>query len=213
MERFPKSSLLIQSQFLISQQVSGKIVPSDSEKVQAKKIWQFKTEEEDVTLNITVDSLDISSSKHKTYNNKGEENKFRETISFIVNSFFEIIPLNKISKMGLRYLDDCPLPDDLTKESFLDYYNSFINFSNIEDIKSVNEFGFNITMKKDDLTIIYKEKLLKKNDRYKYDLDFDGQAMNIPVSEYLDKLDSLHDEITSCYHNIIKEPVIKLMNS
>ena len=214
MELFPKSSLLIQNQFLLAQQTADKTISPSENRIQTKKIWQFKTEQEDVTLNISMDSLDITSDKHKTYNNQGADNKFRDVVAFVVDKFLEMIPLIRISRMGLRYIDECPLPEPLTTESFLEYYNTFINFSAIVDIKNVNEMGAAIVIKKaDNLNVIYKENLLKNNDAYKYTLDFDGQALNISSTEYLSKLDVLHDEITSYYHKIIKEPVIKIMNT
>jgi uncharacterized protein (TIGR04255 family) len=213
MDRFPKSQLLIQNQFLLAKQLANKIItPPPEERIHTKKIWQFKTEKEDVTLNITMDSLDISSTKHKTYNNPGSEDKFRDTVQFVVSKFLEVIPLIRISKMGLRYVDECPLPAELTNASFLEYYNSFINFSKIDDIKNINEMDFGVVLKKGDLAVIYKEKLKKNNDVYEYNLDFDGQASNIATDQYLNTLDKMHNEITACYHDIIKEPVIKIMN-
>ncbi len=212
MERFPKSALLIQNRFLITQTINQSPI-ENQQRTQTKKIWQFKTQEEDVTVNISSDTLDIVSEKHKTYNNETSENKFRDSIQFVMGKFLEVIPLIMVSRVGLRYIDDCPLPDDLTKESFYEYYNSFINMSNIPDIKGVDLLDFTSVVRDSELILRYKETLQKVNDKYKFSLDFDGQISNFHASSYLSKTDAIHHTIANWYEKAIKEPVIKIMQS
>ena len=213
MEKFPISALLISNQFLLAQG-PGIVIPTDKDQgFPTKKIWQFKTQEEDVILNITSDSLDITSLKHKTYNNSTSASKFRDTIEFVVDIFLKLIPLIKITKVGLRYLDDCPLPPELSITSFNQYYNSSINFYHIKDIKTVDLLVFNSTIKESGMTIIYRETLAKVADKHKYELDFDGQLNDIAASDYLVCADKIHQNIADWYENVIKEPVIKIMQN
>jgi uncharacterized protein (TIGR04255 family) len=211
MQKFPVSNLLIQRQFLVAQTVNKNPLAEIESQAATKKIWQFKSQEEDVQLDISVDSLSLLSMKHKTYNNEGSANKFRDTISFVMKEFLEIVPLFRISRIGLRYLDECPLPEELTKESFSSYYNSFINFSNIENITNADLLEFSSVTHHGEMIVRYKESLKKDNNVTKYSLDFDGQMLNIPQTEYLEKLDIIHEKIADWYESIIKEPVKKIM--
>ena len=54
-------------------------------------------------------SLDITSGYHKTYNHEGVE-KFRDIIELAVGKFFKVISLPIINRIGLRYVDECPIP-------------------------------------------------------------------------------------------------------
>ena len=214
MERFPKSTLLIQNQVVFSQSatIEGKInMPSNEHMPGTKKIWQFKTDDESVTLNITADTLDISSSKHKTYNNANSDSKFRDTIEFVVSNFLKIIPLFSINRIGLRYLDDCPLPENLSNNSFLEYYNSSINFLKIDDVNNSATLLFYSNTIIDGVTVQYKEQLSKIDNKYEYKLDFDGQNANIISSNYLAITDHIHDVIVKQFEDAIKEPVLKIM--
>jgi len=212
MEKFPKSALLIQNRFLIAQGINNGPI-ENQQGTQTKKIWQFKTQEEDVTVNISSDTLDIISEKHKTYNNESADNKFRDTIKYVMDKFLELIPLIMVTRIGLRYIDECPLPDALTKASFYEYYNSFMNLSGIEDLSSVELLDFTSMIRKSELVLRYKETLQKADGKYKYLLDFDGQISNFSASLYLGKSDEIHEMISDWYERAIKEPVIKIMQS
>lgn len=213
MGRLPKSALLIQNEIIIPINPNKDSKSENENRPRAKKIWQFKSQEEDVILNISSDSLEIISTKHKTYNNDTSDAKFRDIISFLVGEFLNLIPLFLISKIGLRYIDDCPIPEKLTKETFLEYYNSFINFSNVNQLEEIDVLDFTLISRSDGLFLRHRETLQKKPDGvFKYSMDFDGQMNNIKASTYLDQLDLIHQKIADLFQNVIKEPVIKIMN-
>jgi uncharacterized protein (TIGR04255 family) len=81
---------------------------NESESPTIQKIWNFGSED-GVELNIHTDSLDISSTLHKTYNNKTVAIRFRDAVEFAMNSFLEVVNIPKINRIGLRYIDECPV--------------------------------------------------------------------------------------------------------
>lgn len=215
MSKFPKSKLLFKQQFAFLQSIQiPKTQDSESEAQTINKIWQFKNEEEDITVNITSGSLDISSNRHKTYNNPNvsEDEKFRETISFVVNGFLKIIPLLKISRIGLRYIDKCPLPNDLTIETFSQYYNTSIDFEKVKinKISMIESLHSEILINRANNVRVKRVEIFSPSIP-EYILDIDGMALGINSGEYLNCLDKIHDEISFCFENSLNEPVFEIM--
>ena len=85
LDRFPESDLLFQKQIVFVAGADPKDTAlAEREKHDAEgveKIWRFKSEF-GVEMNIRSGSLDMSSTSHKTYNNLGSENRFRDLIEF-----------------------------------------------------------------------------------------------------------------------------------
>ena len=148
MEKFPHSQLLIRRHFFIGElDASHKTeeVAKESNVDAVKKIWQF-TSDDGVTLNILQDSLDINSTTHKTYNNPSEALKFRDIIKFVLDAFLRQTQLQIISRIGLRYIDECPVPNK-TNEIFQQYYNTSFPISRFP-IENASEMRFVATVKR-----------------------------------------------------------------
>jgi len=209
MREFPKSSLLFRRQFLLADVgPEGRLEELPKlDKESGKKIWQFESEK-NYKLSVLTDSLDITSEYHKTYNGD-YPNKFRDVIEFALKSFFEVTSIPLVNRIGLRYIDECPLPskDNRTFES---YYNSVFPIDRF-NIADVNEMSFRTVTKRNNFNIIYAETLQKIKDEYKLILDFDGFALNIPFGECLRVTDELHRLISEEYERTIKEPVYDYM--
>lgn len=210
MKEFPESNLLFRRQVVfVDAGPDAKIdeLPSDL-KEQGKKIWQFKSSK-GYNLSVTNDSLDITSEYHKTYNNPSSDNKFRDVIKLVLDSFFSVIAIPIINRIGLRYIDECPVPSK-DNETFSSFYNTNlpINRFNISDAK---EMLFRCVTSRGDYNLGYVE-LFKMDDKeYKLILDFDGYANDINTSDCLDVLDRLHDLIADEFEKTIKEPVYEYM--
>jgi uncharacterized protein (TIGR04255 family) len=173
-----------------------------------KKIWEFQSPKK-FTLNVTNNSIDLNSKFHKTYNNEGGE-KFRDILKFTLDNFLKVIPIPKINRIGLRYIDECPIINKSTA-TFVEYYNSTFptNRFAIEDAKSM---VFNTNIKKGDIDIIYTEALLIKDDnKCVLIIDIDGSIINIVPEKYLEITDELHRLISLEYERTIKEPVYEYM--
>jgi len=210
MEEFPESSLILRRQLVFADiGPEGKIEspPPDLGKEAVKKIWQFKSEKK-VELNILNDSLGISSQYHKTYN-LGDRDKFKDIIGFVLRHFFEVVSIPIIKRIGLRYIDECPIPSK-DNETFKSWYNSVFPLDRF-NLADVDEMTFRTKVKKDGYYLRYEESLKKEKDEYKLILDFDGFAENINSKDYLDVTDKLHEIILAEYEDKIKEPVYEYM--
>lgn len=210
MKEFPESALIIQKQFVIVD-IGSKTklddISSDLDK-ETGKIWQFKSKK-DFQLNVLGNSLDISSQYHKTYNLEGGH-KFRDIIMFVLERFFKFASIPIINRIGLRYIDECPIPSKNNKK-FKSYYNSTFPLKRF-NLADANEMNFNTTIKKDKYYLRYIESLKKVgNEQHKLILDFDGFAENISSKDYLKVTDKLHAIISKEFEKTIKEPVYKYM--
>lgn len=210
MDEFPESDISYRKRlFLVDKgkKIDSKELEDLSEKEYARKIWEFKSPK-DVTLNIMSDSIDISSSHHITYN-LGTGDKFRDVIKLVIDNFIEIITIPIINRIGLRYVDDCPIPS-LKHTEFKKWYNTCFPLNEFT-MKESEEFFFATIIKKDECYLRYIEALNNKKDEKKYTLDFDGYALNIKRDKYLDVTDKLHSIISKQYENVIKKPVKEYM--
>ncbi|MBK6938803.1 MAG: TIGR04255 family protein [Planctomycetes bacterium] len=71
-------------------------------------MWRFD-DTQGTTLSLETNSLSIVSTKHTTYNTPGTH-PFRETIEFAVGAFLEVAQLQSFLRIGLRYVNECPVP-------------------------------------------------------------------------------------------------------
>jgi uncharacterized protein (TIGR04255 family) len=213
MDEFPESQLGFSRQFLVMN-VGPTGKPEDIIKDQqdgVKKIWTFKSPKK-YQMNVTSDSLDITSEYHKTYKNPASDNKFRDVIELALKNFFEITKIPSIKRVGLRYIDQCPIKakDNVT---FRTYFNTTlpIDVFNLKDAKSMN---FEVLTKKGDYDFHYSEALII-DDKKEYSLimDFDGSAQNIKFENVLKCTDGIYDLISSEWKNRIKEPLRQYMRS
>lgn len=212
MEEFPHSHLVFRKSVTIADigpEVKIADIQSSLDLPQetGRKIWQFKSDK-DFTLNVLTDSLDINSKFHKTYNLEGGE-KFRDIIEFVLKRFFKITSIPIINRIGLRYIDECPI---LSKDNdtFRSYYNTAFPLDRFS-LSDATEMDFRTVVRRGQYYLIYNESLRNGEDEYRLNLDFDGFAINIPAKDYLKVTDDLHDLILNEYENTIKEPVYEYM--
>lgn len=210
MKEFPQSALLYRRQIIfadIGPKVRIEDLQGDSDKEAGQKIWQFKSNK-NFQLSVLSDSLDITSQYHKTYNLEGGD-KFRDIIEFALGRFFEVTSIPIINRIGLRYIDECPIRSK-DNEAFRSYYNSVFPLDRF-NLADANEMDFKTIVKKNDHYLRYIESLQKVKDTYKLILDFDGFAENITSEDYLKVTDDLHTIISEEYEKTIKEPVYQYM--
>ena len=209
MEEFPDSSLIFKAPIAFTN-VGSKgeySLPPGFEEEVGNKIWEFESEK-DYKLNISSNSVVIISKYHKTYNLDNED-KFRDIIEFVVDSFLEVMPIPTINRIGLRYIDECPLPIK-DNETFSKYYNSVFPIERF-NLSDASEMDFKTMIKVEDYYLRYVESLQKVDDEYKLILDFDGFAEKIDPNEYLEVTDALHEIIVQEYFETINEPVLEHM--
>lgn len=218
MEKFPNSELLLKTQFTIGE-ISA---PEDridnylknykekfpGESPSVVQSWQFKSEN-NVILNVSNDSLSLSSTAHKTYD-KIKDNSFRDIISYAIDNFLKITNIPILLRIGLRYIDQCPLPNDSKK--FKSYYNSIFPFSRFK-IEETENINFRILVKRKDFFLRYLEKNVIIDNEPFLILDYDAYAERIKSNNYINVSDKLHKIISDEYKKTIKEPIYEIMRS
>lgn len=212
MEKFPESALIFRQQLLLAdlppEEGLKDLIDESRHDSFGNKIWQFRSSN-NYKLNILSDSLDITSEFHKTYNNLKVENRFRDIIEFVLDKFFSIVKVPIINRIGLRYIDECPIPSKDNK-TLIKYYNSAFPTKRFK-IENADKMDFITTINKNGFKLRYVESLQKINEEYKLILDFDGYSNNISSKDYLNILDKLHEQISEEYEKTIKDPVYKYM--
>ena len=205
-KEFPNSNLLYRRQILFADLgPKAKFEPPPEEA--GAKVWEFKSDKQ-YSLNVTSNSLYIVSEHHKTYDLEGGD-KFRDAIKFALDNFLEVTAIPIINRVGLRYIDECPLPSK-NNETFSLYYNSAFPIDRFS-IADANEMFFRTVVKRGDYNLIYMETLQKQKDEYKLILDFDGFAEKVKSENYLEVTDRLHEIISDEYEHTIKKPVYEYM--
>lgn len=205
---YPKSELLYRRNIVFADLgPKGDFKPLEEDV--GKKIWEFSSDDKGSKISITTNSLTIISEHYKTYN-LDNAHKFRDAIKSVVNSFIEIMGLSVFSRIGLRYIDECPVPA-MNNEQFKSYYNSTFPIDRF-NMTDVIEMVFRTVVRRGSLNLIYIE-ALRKNDQnvYKLILDFDGFAKDIPSKDFLNVVDEMHRLISAEYETTIKEPVYEYM--
>jgi len=207
MERFPESQLGIRRNVLIADfgpEGFPAGFPDDSQAAPVGKIWSF-TSPEGVALNVQNDSLDISSKTHKTYNNKDAPYRFRDMIQYALDRFLAVAKIPLIHRIGLRYVDDCPIPAR-TNDAFAAWYKTAFPLARFP-MPDIDEMHFRTCVKRGDHFVRYAESLSQEAGRWKYTIDSDAFAVRIPAVDYLKVTDALHDLLVAEYEASIQQPV------
>ncbi len=211
MAAFPKSALLLRRGVLIADVGSRaqlENIAEDASNLASVKIWNFKSEK-GTELNVHNDSLDISSTLHKTYSNPREDNRFRDTIEYAVGQFLEVTQIPKLTRIGLRYIYERPVPAKQTN-AFQKYYNTMFPLKRFP-VENALKLAFEARVEKGDRFLRFIESFEDVEGELKFILDFDGYAEGVPAGEYLTVTDELHKLISKEYEASIKEPVREYM--
>lgn len=211
MDRFPESQLIFKQPLFVTKAATDSDIQdstNDHEMSGVQKMWQFESTD-GIKLNVNTDSIDMSSESYKTYNNKAASNRFRDAIQFAIESFLEIVNIPKMNRVGLRYVDECPIQEETTA-FFRSWYNSSLPLDrfSLEDALTMK---FLAETKKDGNTLIFSETIMKRDGSLKYTLDFDAISQNINSSEYLTTTDALHDIISAEFENCGKPPFVEYL--
>lgn len=208
MGQFPESKLIFRRQLLFADVGPEGKLQNIPDQMQGRKIWHFESKEKH-EINVLTNSLAISSDHHKTYNNPASTKKFRDVIEFVSSKFFEVISIPIINRVGLLYIDECPLPSKNNK-TLKEYYNSTFPIERypIDDAIGMH---FETQTKRGNHNLIYRETLVKKNEDFKLILNFDGYETNVPSKDIIRVTDELHEIIETEYFNTIRDPVKKYM--
>lgn len=206
LEIFPQSSLIFSKDIFFTVGSGSQVKPENENDV-ATKIWQFSTEK-DVKMNIQTNSLDIVSTQHKTYS-MGDGDKFRDLIQFSLDRFFKLVRIPIINRIGLRYIDHCPILKK-DNETYMSYYDTCFPLTRFS-LETADTMDFKVVTKRGEYILAYRESVLTKDNEFKLILDFDGSALKAKPEDYLSITDSLHKLIADEFKRTAKEPLKEYM--
>lgn len=201
MDEFPKSSQIIAQSVVIG----GDKASVNGENIEKPTtIWQFENETGKTKISIRSNRLNIISQEYKSYNNPDVDNRFRDLITGIVPTFLKIVPIKNFSRIGIRYIDHCPL-EKLNNEYFKTFYIPIIDI-NTYKIEDTIENYVSIRTKRDDYYLLFQCGIRQFEGKYKYYLDYDGYANNIEADNFIGVADELQKMIKKEYYlNITEE--------
>lgn len=215
MKEFPESKLIMEQQFrfMIGSPASG-TKPADAKDAEgessgASKIWQFASPA-GVKLSLKSNSLLLASETYKSYDSPEAEHRFRDSIKFAIDNFLRLVPLPMFTRIGLRYVDHCPLPPSM--EQFEEWYNSSFPLGRFPITDAIELQTVTRVKKSQNHHLIFRE-TFNTNEAVPFVLDFDGYAENVPAAEYLSVTDDLHTLISQEFKASIKQPVIEFMRA
>lgn len=208
MKDYPESVQLLKKSFVItSESDQEKLAQLATEaKDDVRQIWQFKSKS-GVVVNVTTESLSLQSESHKSY--RLGDLRFRDAIDSVCGKFLEITKLPLLNRVGLRYIDDCPVPESL--DQFPHFYNSTFPTSRFPlDATDVSQFT--TLASRGPYKLRYVESFQKAEDGKKsFTLDFDASSTDLATERLMETTDQLHDLISEEYEKTIKEPVYQHM--
>jgi len=211
MPKFPESKLLIRANIILADfgpEVKAENLPKDRDSLAQKKIWSFRSES-GIELNLLTDSLNLQSTVHKTYNSDSVSaaERFRDTIDFVLSRFFKIFSVPIVTRIGLRYIDECPVPP---LGDFEKWYSTTLPCGRFPLSDSV-ESKVVSRVKRGEYFFTYNELFRATKDAMTLTLDFDSYAERIESEKCLEVTDHLHEIISEEYEKTLKEPVFAYM--
>jgi uncharacterized protein (TIGR04255 family) len=212
MSRFPTSELSLQKAVVFAQgtdqaAIQKALVESEHEGT-TRKIWLFKSTD-DVTVEVKQDSLTLTTTSHKSY--RSGPTPFREVINFILDAFFKTTGIPIVLRIGMRYIDECPLPE-LSTAKLREYYNTALPVDRFP-IDGASEMAFRTQVPRGLRKLRYMETIVTSSTGQHVVLDFDASSENVPSATVLAVADELHQIIRSEFEATIKEPVLAHMRT
>jgi len=210
MEKYPQSKLLMQKKLFLADigpeaNIEDAINTSDGV---IKKIWEFKSENL-VKVQVTEDNIALTSEFHKTYRNESANFRFRDELEFVMGVFLDVFPLPRFTRVGLRYIDECPVPGR-SNVDFEKHYNTAFPLNRF-DLADACELQIRAVVQRGDHKLRYFEKYDVSEGEDLLIMDFDAFAENVPAGDYLKTTDKLHEIVSEEFKNSVKEPILEFM--
>ena len=211
MKEFPESALVFRRQVVFAdlgpavkdQDVAEQLVGEPG-----RKIWQFKSPQ-GFQLNVLGNSLNIASNFHKSYSNPEAEHRFRDVIEFVLDNFLEVMRVPALGRVGLRYINECPVPRKDT-DTFREYYDSVFPLGRFA-LEDATELLFRAVVARREYSLRYSETLRTEAGGLKLIIDLDAFTQAIESKRCLSVVDDLHKLIRQEFLRTIREPVIEYM--
>lgn len=209
MKSFPKSEVVVRRQFILADVTKGQVLDEMPESG-ARKIWKF-TSDSGVVLELQADSLTLSSEHYSSYASGVLEEQFREVIHFAVGTFLDVTRVPILDRIGLRYVDHCPIKST-SNMSFSRLYASCLPIRRFP-LHEVTDAAVGVVVTLDKgYGLTYKEQYVPRDHKLILDIDAYYGPLSNPV-EYLSIADELHVITSREFWLTAKEPLKDYMRS
>jgi uncharacterized protein (TIGR04255 family) len=211
MRKFPESQLQVHRKVMIAEIETGKSNEKSRESddlPETRKIWRFISPD-GVILNIQSNSLDLSSETHKSYNHPDASPRFREIIEYVLHNFLKIAKVPLFTRIGLRYIDHCPVMR-LTDKWFRSYYRTTLPIERFA-LKDAVSLQTTSVVHRGKYDLRFQETLKRVEGSPSITLDYDGSAKDVETVRTMETTDDLHDLIYSEWQETINDGLRKYM--
>jgi len=168
LDEFPKSSQQVLSS--VTFDAEGIAVKDETNKPVLN--WVFEDSNGKTKIIVKLDRLIINSMQYKSYDSHPTD-KFRDVISQVVGKFRKHVPIKRFNRIGLRYVDRCPL-DDFTNNGFCRFYNPVIDINKFK-VENLIESLVRIRTKKPPYYLLFQSGI----EYAQYHVDIDLNQANI----------------------------------
>jgi len=211
MPRFPHTKAMSQRGFIFARSTDSDQIREIADKQRGddiERIWTF-SDDEGITVEVKTSALTIVSKKHKSF--RHGDDSFRSLIRFVLDQFLEEIPIPLVSRLGLRYVDECPFPE-LTTASFKSYFNTCLPVDRFH-VEDCIDMTLIAVARRESPHLRYSETIQSNDKEQKLVLDMDAFSEALPVDGIMAGLDELHRLLRENFEHTIKEPVINYMRT
>lgn len=209
--RFPKSQLVVQRQFLIASAESGKDLGEVPE-TGTRKIWKFESESTGYDLQLASDTLSLHSSHHNSYAHGDADRRFRDLIDFGLSSFLKVVQVPFFNRVGLRYVDSCPVRSRSTR-TFRSWYNSCLPCKRFP-VETLDTATVGVVRKLDaGYFLKYQERFAEESGILSLEIDIDAWHTQVKREDYLTTTDALHELCSEEFRTTAKTPLLEYMRS
>ena len=217
MEKFPEANLKYEQQYVITkvgekaEQLAG-INDSEEENKFNIKTWEFISEDGTKVI-ITSNNLIVTTTSYTSYNSKEADKRFRDTLKYILDAFFEEVRLTIINRIGLRYINEFKLE---TKTN--EFYNNFVKTTFPTEkfkIEDANLIHFQSNVNVGDIKLNFVERfIVDQNQENKLIFDIDASLEKQKTENEkikIDDIDRLHDLIDENFFSVLNDKAIEDM--
>jgi uncharacterized protein (TIGR04255 family) len=227
MKDFPQAALVHRRNFMV---LAGNL---DSPEMQEaakqqqrqsdiEKIWQFKSES-GTRVEVSSRTMSLVTEMHTSYTEGGEKS-FRAVAQKVLAQFLSLTSLPLFLRVGLRYINECPL-FNRTTDTFRDCYNSILPVQKfgLENLSVANciavarrgngqiQHAESLRFAQPPVAghgqIVIAQPLVS----YALILDLDASCENVAAERVLTTADELHEMIAAEFREVIKEPILDFM--
>src|SRR5262249_45713777 len=134
---------------------------------------------------------------------------FRGIIDKAISEFFKVIQIPAVLRVGLRYINECPL-FDRTSKTFQTCYDSILPINKF-GLENLSRADCVAVAKVNEMQIQRIESLRLTSTGDALVLDLDASTESVDSSAVMEKSDRLHGLIEDEFFRSIKEPVLEYM--